>query len=131
MTDESQSTTGTTEEVTPAPTSIEEPVGPNVPYTVEDADGVERIIQPGSPPWVPAEVEPDPLEVERLELLEEKAEERKAARLKSPTERDEEARKEADEKREEEAKVVREQRKAAAKDDKNAGSASRGRTARR
>jgi hypothetical protein len=110
----------TTEEVTPTPTSVEEPLAPNQPYTVEDADGVERIIQPGTPVWVPAEVEPDPLEVERLEVLESKAEERKAARLKPPSERDEEARKEADEKRKEEAKLVREQRKEADKADKAA-----------
>lgn len=99
----------------PSPTTISEPLPPNVPYTVEDADGIERIISPPTVAWTPAPVEPDPAEVERLEELEKKSEERKEARLKSPAERDEEALKEAEKQQKEEAKVAKEQRKEAAK----------------
>lgn len=49
-------------------TSITQPVSPQLPLTVKDeASGVDRIISTPTAKWAPAEVDPDPAEVARLE----------------------------------------------------------------
>ena|SRR6188768_1193583 len=54
---------------------IAEPENPQLPYTVEDSDGVERIVTVGDRAWTPPPSDPDPELVKAAKEREKKAKE--------------------------------------------------------
>ena len=63
------------------PTSIAQPSDPNYPYTVEDANGVERIVSANPDNWEHPSSEPSEAAVKAAEEREKLEEERKQKRL--------------------------------------------------
>lgn len=69
------------------PTVVSQPANPQLPQTVTDADGIERIIRPAGRKWEPAPVDPDPEKVKRLEAFNKAQEEQAKERQSSAAER--------------------------------------------
>lgn len=62
-------------------TSIAQPVDPNLPFTVEGKDGIERMVSAPSDGWEPAQVEPTEAEIKAAEEREQAQKDAREARL--------------------------------------------------